>query len=89
MSFEVKTTDSFDKEFRKLDKYTQHIIKSWIEKNLEGCDNPRSLGRSLTANLKGLWRYRIGAYRLICEIVDNELVIIALTIGHRKDIYRN
>ena len=87
MKYSVKTTDRFDREFKKLDRYTQRMIKAWIEKNLIDCTNPRQHGRGLTANRSGQWRYRIGDYRLICEIQDNELVILALTIGHRSEVY--
>ena len=52
------------------------MLKSWIEKNLVGCENPRAKGKGLTANRSGQWRYRIGDYRLICLIQDNELVIL-------------
>lgn len=87
MTYSVETTNRFDKEFKKLDKYTQRMIKAWIQKNLEGCANPRQHGRGLTANRSGQWRYRIGDYRLICQIEDNKLIILALSIGHRKDVY--
>lgn len=88
MSYRVETTARFRKEFKKLDRYTQKILKAWLEKHLIGCENPRATGKGLTANLAGLWRYRIGDYRLICEIEDEKLVILALTIGHRNEIYR-
>lgn len=87
MKFIVKSTEKFNMQFKKLDKYTQKMIKTWIVKNLDRCENPRSFGKALSANKKGLWRYRIGDYRLICYINDNELIILALMIGHRKDIY--
>jgi addiction module toxin, relE/stbE family len=87
MSYHVETTARFDKEFQKLDKYTQQIIKSWIGKNLQNCENPRAHGKGLTANKSGQWRYRIGDYRLLCLIQDQELIILALTVGHRRDIY--
>ena len=63
------------------------MIKSWIVKNLVGCDDPRAHGKGLTANRTGQWRYRIGDYRLICLIIDNELIILAMTVGHRREIY--
>lgn len=88
MSYRVETTARFDKEFKKLDHYTQRIVKSWIEKNLINCEDPRAHGKGLTANRSGQWRYRIGDYRMICLIEDNRLVILALTIGHRSNIYR-
>ena len=88
MSYHVETTARFRKEFKKLDRYTQRMLKSWIDKHLVGCVDPRATGKGLTANLSGLWRYRIGDYRIICEIEDEELVILALTVGHRREIYR-
>ena len=87
MSYHVETTARFGKEFKKLDKYTQQMIKSWIGKNLQNCENPRAHGKGLTANKSGQWRYRIGDYRLLCLIQDQELIILALTVGHRRDIY--
>ena len=87
MSYSVETTARFDREFEKLDRYTQRIIKGWIEKNLIGEKDPRQHGRGLTANRNGQWRYRIGDYRLICQIDDNRLIILALSVGHRRDIY--
>lgn len=87
MSYSVETTERFDREFKKLDKYTQRMIKAWVDKNLENCSDPRQHGKGLTANRKGQWRYRIGDYRLICEIRDKELIILALTVGHRKEVY--
>ncbi|MBR2143000.1 type II toxin-antitoxin system RelE/ParE family toxin [Anaerovibrio sp.] len=87
MSYSVETTARFDRDFKKLDRYTQRFIKGWIEKNLVGSDNPRQHGKALTANRSGQWRYRIGDYRLICNIDDNKLIILALTMGHRREIY--
>lgn len=85
--YDVKLSERFKKEFRKLDKYTQRIIRAWIDKNLVECENPRLHGKGLTANRSGQWRYRIGDYRLICNILDDELVIIALTVGQRRNVY--
>lgn len=86
-SYKVVASDRFKKEFGKLDKYTQRMIYSWLIKNLEGCSDPRIHGKALTGNLSGHWRYRIGDYRLICHIEDEKLIILALTIGHRREIY--
>lgn len=87
MSYSVETTARFDKSFKKLDRYTQRMIKGWIEKNLIDCDDPRRHGKGLTANRSGQWRYRIGDYRLICQIDDGKLVILALDVGHRREVY--
>lgn len=87
--YNVVFTAEAKKNLKKLDKHTSSLIISWIEKNLQGCENPRQRGKSLTANRSGQWRYRIGDYRLICEIKDNKLIILALTIGHRREVYDN
>ena len=84
MKYNVELSDRFKREFKKLDKYTQKIIRSWIDKNLVGTENPRQYGKGLTANRSGQWRYRIGDYRLICQIEDSELIILALSAGHRR-----
>lgn len=86
--YSVELSERFKKEFKKLDKYTQRIIRGWINKNLVGTQNPRIHGKSLSGELSGKWRYRIGDYRLICVINDDELVILALNIGHRREIYK-
>ena len=87
MTYTISTTARFDREFKKLDRYTQRMIKGWIDKNLVGSSDPRQHGNGLTANRSGQWRYRIGDYRLICEILDDELVILALSVGHRREVY--
>lgn len=87
MKYTIRSTPTFEKAFKKLDKYTMKMIKSWINKNLVDCENPRAKRKGLTANRSGQWRYRIGDYRLICEIKDDELIILALTVGHRREVY--
>ena len=87
MIYQIVTTDKFDKSFKKTDKQTQKIIKAWIEKNLMGCENPRLHGKWLTANKSVQWRYRVGDYRILAEIRDNELVLVLVEAGHRSRIY--
>ena len=86
--YRVETTPRFDREFKKLDRYTQRMLKAWIEKHLIDCTDPRQTGKGLVANRSGQWRYRIGDYRMICLIENDRLVILALSIGHRRDIYK-
>lgn len=88
MAYKVIFTNKFDKEFYKLDHYTQSIVITWIEKHISNCENPRIYGKALLHERSGQWRYRIGYYRLICEIQDNKLIILALFVGHRKEIYK-
>ena len=88
MKYEVKFSEGFNKDFKKLDHYAQAMIISWVDKHIGQTDSPRNTGKALTNNLKGLWRYMIGEYGLICEIHDNELIVLALAMGHRIDVYK-
>ncbi len=88
MKYTVAFSKRARKELENLDKYTQKMIVNWIEKNLDGCEDPHAHGKALTGDLKGIWRYRIGDYRLLCDINESELVILALSIGHRREVYR-
>ena len=87
MQYRVELTDRVIKQLKKLDKHMSALIIGWIEKNFDGCENPRIHGKGLTANRTGQWRYRIGNYRLICEIKDEEVLILVLEVGHRREIY--
>ena len=86
--YKVKYTDKFEKKLRKLDISIQKLILRWIKKHLVDCDEPKSFGKGLTQNLKGYWRYRIGDYRLLVEIKDKKLNIIAIDIDHRSRVYK-
>jgi len=86
--YSVKYTKSAVKKLKKLDKPTAKIITEWVKKHLEGTDNPRKLGKPLSGNRSNQWRYRKGNYRIIADIQDDEIIILILDIGHRKDIYR-
>ena len=86
--FRVVLSDQARKQLKKLDRHVSSLILGWIRKNLEGCENPRSLGKALTADKAGAWRYRVGDYRIICEIHDNEVIILVLSVGHRREVYR-
>ena len=87
MRYSVEYTPKAVKELKKLDKQTRALIFGWIEKNLVNCENPRQHGKGLTANRSGQWRYRIGDYRLIAEIQDDKVIILVLTVGHRREVY--
>ena len=87
MKYKVLFTDKAQKELKKLDKHTALLIIGWIEKNLVNCENPRIHGKGLVGNRNGEWRYRIGDYRLICQIQDEEITILVLEVGHRRQIY--
>ena len=79
-------TPKAKKVFLKLDKTIQQQIKKFILK-LEAMRDPRTSGKMLVGNLFGFWRYRVGDYRVLCKIKNNELVITVIDVGHRRDVY--
>lgn len=87
ITFRVEWSARAQKQLKKLDKTISELILRWVFKNLDGCENPRQHGKALTANRTGQWRYRVGDYRLIAEIHEEEIVILILSVGHRKEIY--
>lgn len=88
MGFKILFSNQAAKDIKMLDKPTMIILEKWLNKHLVECDNPRAFGKGLTSNKAGLWRYRIGNYRLICDIKDDELIILALTFKHRSEVYK-
>jgi mRNA interferase RelE/StbE len=76
------------KAFEKLDKTVKNRLERFLD-GLEQSDNPRQQGKALNGKYKGLWRYRVGDYRMICNIQDNQLIILVLELGHRKEVYKN
>ena len=86
-SYTVEISAEAAKKIKKLDRPTQRLIFSYINRNLRNTVSPRALGKGLTGPLRGLWRYRVGDYRLLVEIKDLEMVIIALDVGHRSSVY--
>lgn len=87
-AYQVAFEKGAQKALKKMDKHQSLLIMGWIQKNLVNCTDPRKLGKGLTANHSGEWRYRIGDYRLIADINDETVTILMLEIGHRKDIYK-
>ena len=87
MKYTVEYTPRAVKDLKKLDKPTRALIWGWIAKNLVDCENPRQHGKGLTANRSGEWRYRVGDYRILADIQDDKIVILVLTVGHRREIY--
>ncbi len=87
MKYRVELTELAKKQLKKLDKPTAAFLTGWMRKNLDGCSDPRQHGKGLTSNRSGQCRYRVGDYRLIAQIENSRIVILILSIGHRRDIY--
>lgn len=87
MQYKVIFTERVKKQLKKLDKHIAALIIGWLEKNIQNCENPRLHGKGLVENKSGQWRYRIGDYRVICEIQDKEIIVLVLEVGHKREIY--
>jgi len=88
LAWSVEITDHAERQLRKLDTQVRRRILDWLDERIEGCKNPRHFGEALKGGRAGLWRYRVGDYRIICEIRDRRLVVLALAVGHRREVYR-
>lgn len=85
--WQLRTAPRFDKAARRLDPPVLRRVKRYLEEVCE-LDDPRSRGKGMTADFAGYWRYRIGDWRVVVEIRDAELVVLAIALGHRSTIYR-
>lgn len=88
MKYDVVFSKIALKQFKKMDNYTKLMLINWIEKNLSNCEDPYIHGKALKGNLKNQWRYRVGDYRILCDIEDDKLIILVINIGHRREIYK-
>lgn len=82
----VEYTSEAIKDLKKLDKQAARQILSYMD-DVARMPNPRDRGKALKGNLSEYWRYRSGNYRIICRIEDTKLLITALKVTDRKDVY--
>lgn len=89
MTWQIDLTASAVKQLRKLDKSEARRIMIFLRQRIGDLDDPRTLGKPLTGPQLGeFWRYRVGDYRIICDIQDRALVVLVIEIGNRRDVYR-
>ncbi len=87
MSWVYRFDERALKELKKLGEQAQREILTYLDERVAGEEDPRRFGKGLTANLSGLWRYRVTNYRIICQIQDGELLVLVVAVGHRKAVY--
>ena len=88
MSWVYRFDDRALKDLKKLDRPIQREIIDYLDKRIAGPSDPRRFGKALKAELAGLWRYRLGDCRIICQIQDGLWVVLVVAVGHRKEIYK-
>ena len=87
-SWRVEISRSAEKQIQKLNRTAQGSIVRFLRERVQAADNPRQWGKPLHGDKGGLWRYRVGDYRLICDIQDERVTVLVASVGHRKDVYR-
>lgn len=88
MTWRIEVTPSAARQLRKLDRQAARRIGDYLRGLAATCEDPRQRGKGLTANLSGLWRYRVGDYRVICQIEEARLMVLVVQIAHRSEAYR-
>ena len=82
---------SFDeralKELKKLGRPAQREILKYLDERIATEEDPRRFGKALRGELAGLWRYRVGDYRMICSLKEGQMLVLVLRVGHRRDVY--
>ncbi|WP_407966003.1 type II toxin-antitoxin system RelE family toxin [Bartonella sp. C271] len=73
---------------KKCDKKEAQRIVDFLDQHVASLEDVRAIGKPLRGQLSGLWRYRVGDYRILCDLYDKELVVLVLAVGHRKNIYK-
>jgi len=84
----VEISRTAEKQIQKLNRTAQESVVRFLRERVQAADNPRQFGKPLHGDKGGLWRYRVGDYRLICDIQDERITVLVLRVGHRKDVYR-
>lgn len=87
MDWRIEFTRNADKAMRKLDKGVAARVFDELDE-IAKLEDPRSMGKGLTENKSGLWRYRVGDYRIVADIEDDVLVILVVDVDHRSKVYR-
>ena len=88
LTWTIEYTASARTQLRKLDKQMARRIVDYMTERVAGLEDPRNLGKALTGPLGELWRYRVGDYRVICDIQDDTLHVLVVRVGSRDKVYR-
>jgi len=76
-------------DLKRLDRPVQQRLVGFLRNRVASLDNPRSIGEALSgARLSSYWRYRVGDWRIVCDIQDERIVVRVLRICNRRDVYR-
>ncbi len=88
MTWHVEFTRTAETQICKLDRTSQARIVSYLSQRLLSAKDPRQFGKALQGDKQGLWRYRVGSHRIICDIQDVNSCVLVLAVAHRREVYR-
>jgi len=88
LAWTIEYAETARKQLRKLDKAAARRIVDFMDERVTASENPRSMGKALTGPLGDLWHYRVGDFRVICDIQDGVLTVLVLQVGNRREVYR-
>ena len=88
MAWRIDYTETALSQLRKLDRRAARRIVDYMDTRIAGLDDPRGKGKALAGSLGGLWRFRVGDYRVICDIRKDALRVLVVRLGNRRDVYR-
>lgn len=88
MPWTIEYSDTARDQLRRLDRQMARRVMDFMDQRVATRDDPRSLGGALTGPLGGLWRYRVGDCRIVCDIQDTVLRVLVLRLGRRDSVYR-
>jgi mRNA interferase RelE/StbE len=88
LAWRIEYADRAAKVLRKLDARLAKRIFDYMDHRVAASGDPRQLGIAMAGEKSGYWRYRVGDYRVICELEDARLVVLVVEVGHRGDVYR-
>ena len=86
MAWRIEFTHTAEKQIVRLDRQAQTSILSYLRQRVQPSENPRQFGKALHGDKQGLWRYRVGKHRIICDIQDKKLTVLVLAVAHRKEV---
>ena len=88
MAWTIEYNSRAKKQLAGLDRIVQDTITRYMDERIAVLDNPRMLGKPLTGELKGYWRYRVGDYRVLAELHDKSITVLVVRVGHRREVYQ-
>ena len=88
MAWQIEFDSEAEDDLKKIDREMQRRIMRYLRERIATGKDPRRFGAPLRRELSGLWKYRLGDYRIICRIEDKRVVVYVIRVGHRKDIYK-